>query len=170
MSDVACTFRKSNPMACGIRAVAIRLLGLALVAAASGCGPVEVRSAPPGTELDGLAVDGETLVLRVIIDNRNDVPMTIAGSRLGLTLDSIELEGRDWPLDVQIGPRGREAIDLQMPASGAALGLLGELDAGGRASLRYRLEGQLQIVDSRDIRVRRDGFLHPVPGRPGRYR
>ena len=146
------------------------LLAVMLLLAVGGCGPMQVRSAPPGTELDGLTVDGETLVLRLLIDNRNDIPMPLTGARMVLTLDRLELEPREWPLTLVVGPRNREALELRLPASGAALGTLGEIDSGERSSLPYTLIGQLRIDEGRDARINRTGYLHPVPGRPGRYR
>lgn len=152
------------------RSLGVVVLSLAALLVLAGCGPVQVRSAPPGTDLDGLSLEGDTLILRLLLDNRNDVPLVLAGARLGLSLDAIEIEAQEWPLDLVIGPRNREAIELRLPASGAIQGALTELDDGLRPSLPYTLDGELRIVDQRDARIDRGGFLHPVPGRPGRYR
>jgi len=170
VSDATCTIPESIPTTArrpSPGAIASLLATLLFLAA---CGPVQVRSAPPGTDLDGLVLEGDTLVLRLLVDNRNDVPLALAGARLRLTLDSIEVEAREWPLDLVIGPRNREAIVLRLPASGAVQGTLAELDEGRRASLPYSLVGELRIADKRDAKIDRTGFLHPVPGRPGRYR
>lgn len=152
------------------RGLAVTVTLMLLLLLLAGCGPVEVRSAPPGTELEGLAVDDGALVLRLFVDNRNDVPMQLSSANLSLELDGQSIGARDWPLTLQIGARNREPIELRLPATGAALGLLGELESGERRSLPYRLEGRLAIDGQRDARIERDGFLHPVPGRPGRYR
>lgn len=170
MFDATCTTPKSTPNDRSGRGFPLLAVALGLLMGLAACGPIEVRRAPPGSDLDGITVDGETLILKLLVDNRNDVPLTLSGAQLALTLDGVELEPRDWPMNLEIGPRGREALDLRLPASGAALGLLGELDDGDRTSLRYALEGELLIADGRDARVDRNGFLHPVPGRPGRYR
>ncbi|MBY6204914.1 hypothetical protein [Halomonas denitrificans] len=176
MFDATCTIPKSTPATSARRslpgAFAMPIAGLLIAGllVLTACGPVQVRSAPPGTDLDGVALEGDTLALRLLLDNRNDVPLALTGARLRLTLDSIELERREWPLDLVIGPRNREAIVLRLPASGAVQGRLAELDDGQRASLPYTLVGELQIAEQRDARIDRAGFLHPVPGRAGRYR
>ena len=170
MFDATCTTLKSTPIERSREGRGLLVAALVLLLGLTGCGPIEVKRAPPGSDLDGVTIDGDTLILKVLVDNRNDVPLTLSGAQLKLTLGGIELEPREWPLNLEIAPRGRESLDLRLPASGTALGLLGELDAGDRPSLRYALDGRLQIADSRDARVKRNGFLHPVPGRPGRYR
>ncbi len=147
---------------------AMFVFALALLLA--GCGPLEVRSAPPGSDLDGLRVDGDVLVLRMLVINRNDVPLALSGARLEVTLGGETLEARDWPLSLDLGPRNREAVELRMPATDAVLRALERLERGDRAPLPYELTGRWTLAQGGDERIRRTGFLHPVPGRPGRFR
>jgi hypothetical protein len=154
-----------------VRAVLVRtLLLLALALALAACGPVEVRSAPPGSDLDGLRVEGDVLVLRMLIINRNDIPLTVTGAQLELTLGNETLDSRDWPLSLDLGPRNREAVELRLPATESVLRTLDALERGARDPLPYELIGRWTLAQGGDDRIRRNGFLHPVPGRPGRFR
>ncbi|NKI34925.1 LEA type 2 family protein [Wenzhouxiangella sp. XN79A] len=151
-------------------ALATLLAAVGLLLTLAGCGPVEVRSAPPGSDLDGVRIDGDTLVLRVLVVNRNDVPLALTGAALEVTLGSQTLEPQEWPLALVIGPRSREAVELRLAASDAVLGAFEALQRGERQPLAYELSGRWTSEGSRDGRIQRSGFLHPVPGRPGRFR
>jgi hypothetical protein len=148
------------------------LAALSMVAllALGGCGPVEVRSAPPGSDLDGVAIDGDQLVLRLLLINRNDIPLTVDGVELDITLGAEERIQRNWPLALVLGPRNREAIELRLAVPPAVLAELNALERGERGPLEYALDGYWSLEGTRDGRIERSGYLHPVPGRPGRFR
>lgn len=136
----------------------------------AGCGPIEVRSAPPGSDLDGLAIDGDELVLRMLLINRNDIPLRVDGIELDITFGNEALDGRSWSLTLDLPPRNREAIELRLPAPSAVLDELQALERGDRGPLAYTLDGRWSLDGSRDGEIERSGYLHPVPGRPGRFR
>ena len=151
------------------RSALVALLALVLLGL-TGCGPAEVRSAPPGSDLDGVRVEGGMLVLRMIVINRNDVPLSLTGAALEVTLGRETLEPKQWPLSLDLGPRNREAVELQLPATESVLRALDALERGEREPLPYELVGRWTLAQGGDDRIRRNGFLHPVPGRPGRFR
>ena len=148
---------------------ALALAGLVLIA--SGCGGVRgISGADPFVHLDSLARDGMNLTVELLVSNLNDQPLHLSGARLQARLDDKTLFMSQWPLDVEIAARGRERIRLEVTGGLAGLEALDELTGGARVSLPYRLDGELFHDRGRSTEVDRRGFLHRVPGQPGRYR
>jgi hypothetical protein len=143
--------------------------GLILLTLA-GCGPIEVRSAPPGSDLDGVTIEDDALVLRVLVINRNDIPIRVEGVELDVVLGGEDLGSHEWELALGLAARNRDAIELRLPASRSILDELEALERGEREPLAYALNGRWLLVGSRDGRIERNGYLHPVPGRSGRFR
>lgn len=138
------------------------------LAGCSGVGLVD--NAPPGLDLETVSVARGDVMLKLLIENRNDHELLLTGIELTMMLDGLEIESRYWPLNMDIGPRNRESIDVALPATEELLERLARLDDGSLMSLPYQLDGELRVQESKNTRIDRRGFLHPVPGRPGHYR
>lgn len=142
-----------------------------LLVSVAGCSNTRlVDNAPPGLDLEMVSVSQGDVLLRLLIDNRNDSELMLVGIELDMTLDDLEIEGQYWSLDMDVSPRNREPIELELPATTELLERLAQLDDGTAMSLRYHLRGELRVLEAKNSRINRRGFLHPVPGRPGQYR
>ena len=69
-----------------------------------------------------------------------------------------------------MGPRGRELVTLDAPATPAGAEILSAAGQSGRAGLPFELSSAFVIEDMRDAEIGQKGFLHPVPGQPGEFR
>ena len=83
-----------------------------------------------------------------------------------MMLDDTALFEHASPTTLEVDPRGRELLQMRLNAQFEGLDRLNNIET----SQAYRLEGELQFEELRDYPVRLRGFLHPVPGQPGRYR
>ena len=138
----------------------------ALLTAVVGCGTPQINSAPPGLSLESVTVVDRQLQINLMIENRNDDSIFLEAVDLQMVLGDTPLFEHASPRTLEIDPRGREALELVLNANYDGLEILNAIET----SQVYRLEGKLEFSDIRDYPVRLRGFLHPVPGQPGRYR
>lgn len=152
------------------------LLACLLALSACGSGTREVRGELPLITLEGLERRADQLSLQLGLRNINDRPLYLGEVSVRLSLAGDELmQGTHTP-DFEIEARGREAITV--PGRGLAEGLrrLDQFDPeiNDAQELPRSIAWQMQISlsdergRSRDTEV--SGFLHPVPGQPGRFR
>lgn len=145
------------------------LMAVTLGTACSSGGPT-VRREPPGVQLESLRLDGDRARLGLLLHNRNDHRIQVRALRLAMMLGDETLIEDRWSVVLDIGPRVRERVPLETMARPGALDRLARLDAGDDASIGYRLLSEVELIDQSRTEQRREGFLHPVPGQPGRYR
>lgn len=149
----------------------LTLLALAMLVACSGQ-PRQISGQLPLVSLDGLGLDGELVQFDLGIRNINDRPLELTSLFLQLELDGQRVTGRDQRrLDLSVAARGREVVRLESSVDVHGRRLLEALGAGERMSLAYRLELEFDGQRQRELNdtiIR--GFLHNVPGQPGRYR
>lgn len=138
--------------------------------AACGSGPRVITGAAPGVLLESLDTNSGNVRLRLIATNHNDRSMHLHHLRLHAEVDGADLFDREWPLDLDIGARGRERLNLETAALEAGLEKLRTLPESNRMRISYRLRGEATFDRNRVDAIDRSGFLHPVPGRPGRFR
>jgi len=152
---------------------AAALLAVSFIVFAAGCltGADEVQGFAPRIELEALHIgDGGQAELVVLLLNPNDHPVFIESALLVLRLGGEVLFERNARLDLDVGAQNRERVRLEAGAGSGALARLRGLDDTPNANLAYELLSDLVLVGQRDARARVEGFLHPVPGQPGRYR
>lgn len=155
---------------------ALLLLGAALALSACGGGPREVRGELPLITLEGLERQADRIDLQLGLRNVNDRAFYLGEVSLHLSVDGSHLLELVHTPNFEIGARGREVLTLR--GQGLADGLQRldqlELQASPEHEALRSLAWQMQISLS-DERGRRSdsevsGFLHPVPGQPGRFR
>ena len=155
-----------------MKAPRVAIAAVVLCALLAGCstGPRKVRAEPPGLQVENLAVEPPQVELGLILHNRNDHPITVTGARLTMRVEGELLLEEDWPLALDIGPRLRERVRREASARSDAVRRLENIMAERDASIAFLLTGELRIdgVDDTDRSLR--GYLHPVPGQPGRFR
>ena len=71
---------------------------------------------------------------------------------------------------VTISASGTENLRFSLATNAESLALLAGLESGETASLAFLLEGEITTSEEAKFKIRREGFLYPVPGRPGQFR
>ena len=132
----------------------------------SACGPREIRTVPPGLVLESVTIVDQQVQLNLLIENRNDIVVGLQAANLRMSFDETMLFETEWSTSLDLDPRGRESLRITIDAEAEGLALLQSTETA-RA---YELRGLLQFEDLQDFPVNLRGFLHPVPGQPGRYR
>ncbi|NEZ04640.1 LEA type 2 family protein [Wenzhouxiangella sp. XN201] len=143
-------------------------LAVCLLAA---CGNIrDVTGEPPLAGIDGLARQGDELVIELALRNVNDMHMQLSAIEFELDLDAQPLAAGREDLPLRISARGREVIRLRVNGHQAGLNRLEALASGERASLPWSLELTLINQEDRFNRASAQGWLHPAPGQPDRFR
>ncbi|MDX1625440.1 MAG: hypothetical protein R3323_02895 [Wenzhouxiangellaceae bacterium] len=152
--------------AAGPRVLAV----IAVAALLAACGPLGVvDKAPPGIELDRLEVDGDRAAVHLLVHNRNDIAMALSAVRLEFSVAGDELLSAERSRALEIGVRGREPLEIAAPARRAALRAL-EPGSDRSERVAFTMTGTLTLEGQADRDFTVEGFLHPVPGRPGTWR
>ena len=136
----------------------------------AACGGGQVRGQPPLAGLASLELEAEKLHARLEVHNPNGVEMQVDVIELALTLGDATLERQFSRPDIDVHPNGTEVIRFDIPASGSANTALSELERGERNSLPYSMEGLVRDAAGSSEKFSQDGYLYPVPGRPGSFR
>ncbi|MEM1080605.1 MAG: hypothetical protein AAGH65_03400 [Pseudomonadota bacterium] len=143
-----------------------RSLILLACIAISACGPIKIDSVPPGLALESVSIETSGIELNLLIENRNDSAILVTYAELSLELEGTPIINAQGTVNLDISPRGRESLSITLPPEPGGEQALQRIDRSARYQLMGRLE--FQSLDRHEIEVR--GFLHPVPGQPGRYR
>ena len=156
----------------------LALLAAALVLSACGSGSREIRGELPLIRFEGLALDGDRVSLDVGLRNLNDRSLNLSELQVQFFIEQSLLVDVSTDVNVDISARGREVFNLR--ASGEREGLRAlqrELATEGQSSTRasgrnagWRMELILIDAEGRESAASAEGFLHPVPGRPGQFR
>ncbi|MEE4639597.1 MAG: hypothetical protein V2J42_12745 [Wenzhouxiangella sp.] len=157
---------------------AVWMATLVMMLSGCGSGAREIRGELPLVRFEGLIVDDEKLTLSVGLRNVNDRTLNLRRLKVRLTVEDqllIETEARP---QIDITARGRELITLRGSGEAAGLQVLarrfdqprGDGLTGAAPNAPWVME--LTLVDDREREstTRANGFLHPVPGRPGHFR
>lgn len=149
---------------------ALVLVFMAVMLATACGGPRVVTGKSPWIDIDGLAMDGESLTLALRVGNPNDRSVRIAGYRLHGRLQDTELFTAAGNLDIEVSARGRERVEIQLEPEAMGVARLQALQGGEPPSMPFRLEGEIRVHDGRNLDVNYRTYLHPAPGRPGHFR
>lgn len=154
------------------------LLAAVLLLSACGSGTRAVRGELPLVTLDGLERQGEQVSLQLGLRNINDQALELNEVQVRLYIDGQPLLVLTHAPDFAIGPRGREVLRLDGPGQENGLERLDQLDPvtaatrnqSPRRSVGWHMELVLTDQRGRIRETEASGFLHPVPGQPGRFR
>lgn len=152
-----------------IHARCAALLTLMLLAGCSG-NVREVTGQPPQVGIDGLAREASGVVVELALRNVNDEALELTTIGIELSVDERPLTAGDRESPLKISARGREVVRLSLPAEEPALERLDALANGSVASLRWSMDVNLTTDRGRERETRASGWLHAVPGQPGRFR
>ncbi len=151
----------------------LHLLALALLLCLAGCasGPRTVSGQLPLVNLEGLELQGQRLLIDLSVRNLNDQRLESPLNEASLTIDGqpARFEGV-FPQAINIPARGRESLRLSATADSPVLEALQALDQSRGQSLPYQIKLTFDGRRAGRNPVEQVGFLHPVPGQPGRFR
>jgi LEA14-like dessication related protein len=144
----------------------ILLIGVLL----SACASPGVRGEPPFIQINGLRLVDDLVNLDLGIRNVNAEPMMIEHIEFEFTVENEELAIYKAASSASVSSNGMENLRFELAASPGGLKLLNDLQNGDHPNLEYAIEGVLQVFEDSELKVRREGRLYPVPGRPGQFR
>lgn len=134
------------------------------------CGDGLVRGQPPLVDLSTLQSADSEIRTRVDIHNPNGVDMMVRDLEMSMTLGETNLGSHRIELGLTIHPNGTEEIGFTFPAADAAGQTLARLEEGDVNSVPYTIEGRVIDANGDSEQFSRDGYLYPLPGRPGEFR
>ena len=143
---------------------------LLLISLCAACGPNQVKGKAPVVSISSMTVSGENLAATFNIRNINDVVMDIDQISITIRVQDVELTRHVNSLALSIDPNTTEEIAVEKLPEEFSRDLLAQLDQGEVANLPFFLEGQLHTQQDGNVPFRYEGYLYPVPGRPGHYR
>jgi LEA14-like dessication related protein len=146
------------------------LLLIALAALLSACGPKQVKGKAPVVSIASLTVSQEQMGASFNIRNINDVAMDIEQIEITIRIEDVELTRHVAAMALSIDPNTTEEVAVQKLPEEFARELLDNLESGDVGNLPFFLEGRMQTSQDGNVPFRYEGYLYPVPGRPGHYR
>ena len=137
----------------------------------SGCGGTQkVKGESPFVSIAGLVLSGESLAVKLDVQNINDVAMIIDAIDFRIRSADSDLTSVAQPMNLAIDPNTIEEVPLENLPAGLAGPRLAELESGNLASLPFSLEGRVHTAEDGYLPFRHEGHLYPVPGKPGQFR
>ena len=147
-----------------------RSLIVCLVTATTACGGGLVRGQPPLVGVSSLEALQSEYQTRVDIYNPNGVDMVLDSIEMSMILGETNLGRHSAPLDLTVHPNGTEEIGFAFPAQSESGRTLAELERREINSVSYTIEGRVVSPDGGSEQFSQDGYLYPIPGRPGAFR
>lgn len=146
------------------------LLVLILISLCVACGPRQVKGKAPVVSIASLSVADEKLGASFNIHNINDVPMDIEQIEITIRIRDVELTRHVSALALSIDPNTTEDVVVEKVPEEFEQKLLEDLEKGDTGNLPFFLEGTIRTTEEGNVPFRYEGYLYPVPGRPGQYR
>lgn len=146
------------------------LLLILTICLCAACGPHKVKGKAPVVSISSLTIQGENLAATFNIRNINDVPLDIEQIQITIRVQDTELTRHVESMALSIDPNTTEEIAVQKLPDQFARELLASLEQPDVANLPFFLEGEMRTQQDGNVPFRYEGYLYPVPGRPGQYR
>lgn len=150
----------------GAAIVSVMMTALSL----SACASKGVRGLEPFLTMNNLVLDGSEVVLDLGVRNVNSVPINMAHIEFSFDLGETGLAVYNAASNAQVFANGTENLRFRMPATEAGRARLTALQEGELKNIQFRLEGQITDLEGLQLKILREGYLYPVPGRPGQFR
>jgi len=146
------------------------LLVLIMISLCVACGPRQVKGKAPVVSIATLTVADEKLGASFNIRNINDVAMDIVQIDITIRIREVELTRHVSALALSIDPNTTEDVVVEKVPEEFAQKLLDDLEKGDTGNLPFFLEGNIRTTQDGNVPFSYEGYLYPVPGRPGQYR
>lgn len=136
----------------------------------TACSGGLVRGQPPMVGLSTINSQPQALNARVAIFNPNGIDMPVASIEMSMTLGDNDLGTHTEQTGITIHPNGTEEIGFSFPADETARNTLADLENKVVNSVPYTVTGRVIASDGSNERFSQEGYLYPIPGRPGEFR
>jgi len=153
-----------------VRKLSVAMLVLAALSLTAACGTKIIRGVAPIVRLNELSHADNTIRLQLSMRNLNGVVLDIQSIDFSLSVEDSELFTYKGPADTNIIANGTESWTVEVTESQSSKQLLDKLQAGEIKSLPYSLEGSVNTIDEGKLHFSQEGYIYPVPGKPGRFR
>jgi LEA14-like dessication related protein len=134
------------------------------------CGPQVIKGQSPFIGISSMSLSGARLSAVFDIRNPNDVPMTIRGFDISITVNDADLARENLEFELTVGARSAEEVEVEEMPDEFARSLLDSLTEGELKSLPFDLVGWVNTVEDGFLSFSQRGHLYPVPGKPGYFR
>lgn len=148
------------------------LMSLLFIVALSvtACGDHLIRGVSPVVRINELSHDGKNITLQLSLRNRNGVEMDVQHLDFVLNAEDEKLFSYTGPAETKVAANGTETWTVELPESESTQAKLNSLESGEIKSLPYSFSGKVTSVEDGDLKFENEGYLYPVPGRPGQFR
>lgn len=146
------------------------LLLMLLISLCTACGPHKVKGKAPVVSMSSMTIQGENLAATFNIRNINDVPLDIEQIRINIRVQEAELTRHVESMALSIDPNTTEEFAVSKLPDEFARDVLATLENQDVENLPFFLEGEMRTQQDGNVPFRYEGYLYPVPGRPGQYR
>lgn len=136
----------------------------------TACSGGLIRGEPPMVGLATIKLEPRALNARVAIYNPNDVELPVESVEMAMTLGDTDLGTHMAQPDIIIHPNGTEEISFSFPEDETAGATLTELENKEINSAPYKITGRVIAADGDSEKFSQEGYLYPIPGRPGEFR
>lgn len=136
----------------------------------AGCGPQVIKGRPPFVNISAMSLIDGTLATEFDISNQNGVPMSIDNVDITVRVGESVLAGLNQPVDLVIDANSTEGTRSEQQADDFSQTLLASLQSGELKSLSFDLEGRVHTAEDGFLKFEQNGYLYPVPGKPGYFR
>ena len=141
------------------------IIALSLAACSS---PEKISGQEPVLALDSMQVDGERLRVRIRVSNLNDFQQRLSQPTLSLGLAELPtLQSLDTAPSLGIAANSRELLNFEFTLNENVQQIMQRLTQREFERLPWTM--QLFESETRPISTAQ-GFVHAVPGQPGRFR
>jgi LEA14-like dessication related protein len=117
-----------------------------------------------------MTVEGDVFSATFNFRNINDVAMDIEQINITIRIQDVELTRHVDSLALSIDPNTTEDVVVNKLPAEFTRELLAELESGRVSNLPFFLEGRMQTTQDGNVPFKYEGYLYPVPGKPGHYR
>lgn len=130
----------------------------------------DVVGEPPLAGIDGVTRDGDRIIVDLALRNVNDRAMELSAVEIQLRLDEKPPAAGRKETMLRISARGREVLAVVLDVEPVLQSRLDALEAGEVPGLPWQMDLVLVGADGKRRETDARGWLHPVPGQPGRFR
>jgi hypothetical protein len=141
-----------------------------VIACTAACSAKLVRGASPMVRITELSHQDGKADLQLSIRNINGVDMDIRNIDFRLSMKDEKSFAFNGPVAINIVANGTETWSIELPETEASRELLVALENGDIKSLPYVLSGSVSTLADGNLRFEYEGYIYPLPGRPGHFR
>lgn len=146
------------------------ILAAMIILLCTACSAKLVRGEAPLVRMNELSHQDGNIALQLSIRNVNGVPLDISAIDFSLSVNDDEILVYTGSTDTNIVANGTENLLVSVPESETARELLDSLDNGDVKSLPYALQGKITPLEGGTLKFEHEGYIYPLPGRPGYFR